>query len=93
MKLNFPYQQSKNKAEAFSRIHQHIHSDNFKQQGLSFDLEHKDEEFIKASGKGFDLNASFEDQQMVVDVKLSFLLKAFSKQIHEKLNEDFSKLI
>lgn len=93
MKLNFPYKQSKNKADAFSRIHEHIHSDDFKQQGLNFELEHKDEEFIKATGKGFDLNARFEEKQMVVDVNLSLLLKGFSKKIHKKLNEDFSKLV
>jgi hypothetical protein len=93
MKLNFPYQQTKNKAEAFSRVHQYVLSDDFKQQGIEFELEHEHEQSIKASGKGFHLNARFEEQQMVVDVELSFLLKAFSKKIREKLNEDFSRLV
>lgn len=92
MDLKVPYKNMTNAGDAYNLACELITPDYIAKWKVKADVKKNDgTRNICATGKGFTLNLTFNDDAAVVDCDLSFMLKAFKKTILEAIEAKLTK--
>ena len=92
MDLKIPYANVANKDEAMKKVKGAITPEMLEKFKVKADITH-DDDCVAATGKGFDLKATFEEDHCAVKLELGFLFKPLKGKILEGLQKQFKKII
>jgi len=92
MHLKFPYIHTSHKDEAYQVFLKQFETDEFRSLGIEVEIEQLGDE-INVSGKGFKLNAIFDEHELVMTFDLSLYLKPFANKIEGKISSIVSHCI
>lgn len=94
MGLNISYEKTKNAQEAYDSVKRAITPETIAQFNVKADLDYiDDQKRILAKGKGFDLDMSFYDTEVSINLDLSFMLKPFRSNVEKILTKKLSKVL
>lgn len=94
MDKTIQYDKTSNKEEAYEAVKKAITPETIAKFKVSADLNYKDaDKKILAKGKGFELKIDFMDDQLSIDLSLSFMLKPFKTKIIEGLEKQLVRIV
>ncbi len=92
MDLKLPYTNVANKEEALKAVQKAITPEMLAKFKVNADVACNDN-CVTAKGKGFDLDATFEEEHCLINLKLGFLLKPLKGKILEGIEKQFTKFL
>ena len=92
--LSVPYQRAQNGEEAFKLAKAQLSAEYI--EGLNIHVEvrhHPEENLIRASGKGFDLDLQFCENETRMTLKLGLLLKPFRQTVLQAIEKKLKQTL
>lgn len=81
-------------SSAFALVKENITPDTMAKYKVKADFNYDEKnKVIHAKGSGFNLKMNFLADHAVIDLELSFLLKAFKQKIMESLEKQISRIV
>jgi hypothetical protein len=94
MNKTFPYSKAKNQQEAYNTGKTYITPELLAKYKIKAKVTHSDENYtICGDGKGFKLDLRFNENEVDINLKLSFFLKGFSSTIMGIIEKEVGKTI
>ncbi|MBJ00672.1 MAG: hypothetical protein CME67_05520 [Halobacteriovoraceae bacterium] len=94
MDKTIQYDKTANKDEAYEAVKKAITPETIAKFKVSADLDYRDgDKKILAKGKGFELKIDFMEDQLGIDLSLSFMLKPFKPKIIEGLEKQLVRIV
>jgi hypothetical protein len=90
--MRIRYKNTKDKNEAYKKAKKIINKKYLAKWNLAVEVNCDDDlDKISADGKGFEMEIKFHDTHCKVELKLSFLLRAFQSKIETIIKEELEK--
>ena len=94
MSLRVPYKKVENAEQAYILVKSSLNSDLVAKYKVKANITSDDSRrVIYAKGKGFALEASFEESEVEIEIKLSFLLKGLKNRITSTIEKQFLEIL
>jgi len=92
--VKYSYSNLKSKQDAYNKVCSVITKDYISQFKIKSVITYDESNFtIKAKGKGFTLEIDFNDIECLVNLELSFLLRALKTKILNKVESELVKIL
>lgn len=92
--MKYSYSSIKSKKDAYQKVCSVITEEYISQFKIKSEITYDESNFaIKAKGKGFTLEIDFNDVECIVNLELSFLLKALKTKILNKVETELVKVL
>jgi hypothetical protein len=92
--MKYSYSSIKSKQDAYKKVCSVITEDYISQFKIKSEITYDESNFaIKANGKGFTLEIEFNDVECMVNLELSFLLRALKSKILNKVETELVKVL
>jgi hypothetical protein len=94
MDLKIPYKNLTDAQSAYQKVQGVLRSQGLEGLPIKPEFEfHDSERLVRAKGKGFDLKATFQDKELIIELNMGLLFRAFKDGVLKKIETKLKNIV